>query len=61
VRKVRKCGDHYLDCEVYGRAFSKFLGLGRVDAAPIKVASSEEQPKQRRKKKSNRPAGGGFW
>jgi phage terminase large subunit GpA-like protein len=54
VRKVRRCGDHYFDCEKMGRALSKFLGIGRVD-----LQTPAEEPKKNRSAR-NRSATS-FW
>lgn len=59
TRKTKNCGDHYLDCEVYARALSKFLGIARVDVATPQPIKDDDQPKQP-KRTRNRSATS-FW
>ena len=60
-RKVKRCGDHYFDCECLIRALSKFIGIARVDRNGGPVVGDKSAPKKQNRATNNRSSTGGFW
>jgi hypothetical protein len=55
-RKVKRCGDHYFDCEKLARALSKFIGIGRVD-----IRQQEKKPPPDRHRVATNTSATSFW